>query len=65
MVQVQAKMVVKQLQRIVMVPRSSGPSCHPVYDVVPFEPSTRRRKKKSAQVTRKAEESVFFISRPW
>jgi hypothetical protein len=40
-VQVQAEMVVKQLQRIIIVLRSAGPLCHPVclvvYVVVSFE----------------------------
>ena len=70
MVQVQAKTVVKQLQRIVIVPRSAGPLCQPVYVVVPsselvvfFEPSTRLSRKQSAQMTRKAEESAVFISK--
>ena len=68
MVQVQAKTVVKQLQRIVIVPRSAGPFCHPVYFgvvsvAVLFEPSTEWRRRKSAHTVRKAKEPMVRISR--
>ena len=68
MVQVQAKTVVKQLQRIVIVPRSAGPFCHPVYFgvvsvAVLFEPSTEWRRRKNPHMVRKAKKLMVRISR--